>query len=323
LILYALRAGEIGQQVRFEMLCSGDDENPTVNPTECRIRAARWLPTNSWSDRECETEKIEREWKSNIDGGLCRLVGTLILHHHWWYPYDPVAYELIRKLTDEQYAKRIYNLHYSCSPEYERKQSGKRERTQLELQTTLSEDIAQIISSYRNAGLDDQQQEGVHRAALVMIRQFCGQSVRWHGILDEDKNISVGSSLRSVPSRTEASAELRFLNYRREWEQDFKGAMVQSSPNYPIVKSSTLRDEKSSAPVYCPFVLSLLSPGKSPVARPNRSFGIRTDKRTVRISNRQFLVEEDKNGDREHFLYWHARAMLKLGPYILETEGEL
>ena len=210
------------------------------------------------------------------------------------------------------------------SGEYERIQTGKRERTQVELVTTLAEDIVQIISSFRISGVDERQRERIFGAVLTMIRQFCGKSARFHVILEGDGNISVGKDLRTVESRTDdPSTEIRFLNDGGKWKQNLKKATAQFSFDCPIVKSSTLRDEKSTAPQYSLFVFSLLSPGKSPVARPQRSFNIKTDRRTVRNLDDQLTAEEDKNGDREHFLYWHTRAMLKYGEYVRVREEEI
>ena len=89
LILYGLRAGEIAQQVRYEAICresenSLNEDGWDAGTTECRLSVSRHLPTESWDPSECDAKKIDKEWKKNIDGGLCLLVGSLLLHHHWW-----------------------------------------------------------------------------------------------------------------------------------------------------------------------------------------------------------------------------------------------
>jgi hypothetical protein len=263
---------------------------------------SRHLPTESWDPSECEAERIDNDWKNNVDGGLCLLVGSLILHHHWWFPYDPVAYQVLCSLKDdEDLAKHIYYQHCCAPPEYEYMTEAKSSREIGKLVATLCEDIAYIVRTFRGSAspIEPAQELRIQDAVLTMLVQFAGTMM--HQYCDR-----LWTGRRLTTQKQYASLEVRHLSIYPAWPEPLNGLLHQAAIHSPILKPSTLKNPDLD---FCHFVCSLLAPHNPPLSRPERSLRD-TDGLVCVKDGEGYLLETDRNGTKPHFLYWHTRAML-------------
>lgn len=318
LILYGLRAGEIAQQVRYEAICresenSLNEDGWDAGTTECRLSVSRHLPTESWDPSECDAKKIDKEWKKNIDGGLCLLVGSLLLHHHWWFPYDPVAYQVLCRLKGEDnLAKGVYYQHLSSPPECPYITAETSSRKTEQLVAILCEDIAYIVQSFRGSGspTNSAQVNRIHSAVLAMLIQFAGVTMRQYCQGVRDGN-------RLSPQKLRKSCEVQFLGVAPALEDSVKSLLNQAKIYSPIIKSSVLKKPDRAS---CEFVCSLLAPDTPPLSRTNLNT-VKTHGLVCVNDANGYLLKSDRNGDSRHYLYWHTRAMLTLGMNDLAASG--
>lgn len=154
IILYSLEVGDKALEVRFSTLLG----------TRRRETAKRLVKGNHYERPR-----------------LLHLVGTLILCHHWFYPYDAVAFAAIDELAPS--AEQVYKWHGYQAPT-KPKLTG---RTFSEVFDTLCSDIEQLLLYMSHA------HEGVHRrtspiseaireATATMLMLMAGQVMNFSAL---------------------------------------------------------------------------------------------------------------------------------------------
>jgi hypothetical protein len=301
LILYALRAGQIAQRIRYRTICG--ENNRLTHATEDSIRVSHNFPVvnwNDWTDEECEKARIDTDWKKNIDGGICLLAGKLILHHHWWFPYDPVAYHVSCLLSgSESSAKNIYYQHLCVPPDFVYCTGADMSRTPEEMIATLCEDIVYVVESFRGsrAPLSDEQKQRLYSAVLTMLVQFTGKPTRRFCDWIKEKS-------ELIKKRT--TQEVYFIDLAPNWTKGVLDTLRQSTIHSPILTGATLKNPDHE---YCQYVCSLLAPHDPSMGKLDRS--LRKTHGLVFIKDgNNYRLASDPNEDAPHFLYWHTRAML-------------
>ncbi len=114
LILYGLAAGNLAHRVRFKTVCEDDDS--LIHPSERRLVVLDRLLNMKLDWSTDGHAGVKGNWQRNGFGGLCRLVGTMLLHHHWFFPYDHLAYRVLRFLGGAAYVDHIYYDHLCLPP---------------------------------------------------------------------------------------------------------------------------------------------------------------------------------------------------------------
>lgn len=299
LILHALCAGRIIHNLRLEHVLASD-KNPSV-PAVNRLKVAKetiWKKSTSSSG----------EWYSGrpelVD--TCVVVGTLMLNHHLFFPFDAVTYKLFSALSSADYANQVYYLHCCCPPTHGLEKTLDSKTNIQEAIDTLTDDILRILElafcdpHAAITGCREAKRKLIKGAIVTMTVQLLGELC--HGAAAESQD---GEPLESLSNSADDCWS--WIGPLASWK-DFKVVIESHDLTYTATHHTKAQARPSP---FSKWVLAVLSPG----LRTKASGRMNSDRKgntihkfTVAEKGTKLTLARDHHHEAIHFLRAHTRA---------------